>query len=115
MSTTDATAAKRLLNGLEQGSLSPHEAGLVAEDLDPVLVYAIVTYLREIHPAGDPAASGVLGRVVELSAKRPAVVKAVNEGQADPISAWFRSEYEFRDFRHRGDELIDLLVDKLES
>ena len=80
-----------------------------------MLIYCIVTFLRETYPASDPAASGVLGRVVELTARRPALVRAVTEGQADPISAWFRSEHEFRAFRHRGDDLIDLLVEKLDG
>jgi hypothetical protein len=36
-------------------------------------------------------------------------------GEEDPISKWFLSEHSFGDFRHRGTELIAIVVDKLES
>ncbi|ANM28508.1 hypothetical protein ABI59_01010 [Acidobacteria bacterium Mor1] len=115
MESTDLRAALRLLNGLESGAISTYDAGPIAADLDPVLCWAIIHFLRETYPASDPAASGVLGRVVELTGKNPDLVKKVGQGQADPISEWFRSEYAFRDFRGRGEELLELLVEKLEG
>ena len=49
-SDTDKGQALKLLTGLENGSLSTGEARVIAEQLDPVLVYLIVHHLRESHP-----------------------------------------------------------------
>jgi hypothetical protein len=113
--STDKNRALRLLHGLDEGGMDVSEARALAEELDPVLVYVIVRFLREVYPASDPAASPVLERVVQLTSAYPALVAKSGEGEKDPVSQWFSSEYSFRDFRRRGDELIDLIVDKLES
>lgn len=105
----------RLLGGLENGGLSAGDAANVAERIDPVLVYVIVSYLRAAYPASDPAASGVLERVVKFTSSRPSVVKKHREGRDDPISRWFEKEHDYRSFRGRGSDLVDLIVDKLES
>lgn len=116
MSTsTDKNLALRLLRGLDDGGMRADEARSLAEELDPVLVYVIVQFLREIYPASDPAASPVLERVVQLTSAYPELVAKSGEGEQDPVSQWFSSEYSFRDFRGRGSELIELIVDKLET
>ena len=107
--------AERLLYGLENGTMSPAEAAIVAEDLDPVLVYLIVNFLRAVHPASDPAATPVLERVVQLTSGHPNVVRKYREGEQEPVSRWFESEYEYRDYRWREPELIELIVEKLET
>ncbi len=113
--STDRNQALRLLNGLEQGGLHPAEGRIVAEDLDPVLVHLIVRFLREVYPATEPAARPVLERVVELTHAYPGIVAQAREGEADSITAWFTSQHTFTEFRNRGDTMIDLVVDKLES
>ena len=116
MSTsTDKNQASRLLRGLEGGTLAVAEARVLAQDLDPVLVHVILRYLRAVYPASDPAASAVLERVVSLTSADPAIVRKAQEGEADPVSAWFASEHSFGEFRGRGQDMIDLVVDKLES
>ena len=112
---SEKTDAERLLNGLENGTLRPDEAALVAEAIDPVLFYNVVRFLRECYPASDPAATAVLGRVVELTSKEATLIRRFKEGEHDPISQWFASEYSYREFRGRGHEMIDRIVDKLES
>ena len=37
------------------------------------------------------------------------------EGERDPVSAWFESEFPPREFKGRSTELIETIVDKLES
>ena len=113
--STDKNQAKRLLRGLEEGGLAVAEARILAQDLDPVLVHVILRYLRAVYPASDPAASPVLERVVQLTSADPAIVRKAKEGERDPVSQWFTGDYSFANFRGRGQELIDLIVDKLES
>lgn len=113
--STDRTQALRLLNGLEMGGLAAFDGRVLAEELDPVLVHAIVRYLREAYPATDPAASPVLERVLELTKAYPGLVARAKEGEDDPITGWFTDERSFREFRGRGSVMIDLLIDKLES
>jgi len=116
MSTSDEKRdALRVLAGLEGGGISTADAAVIAEDLDPVLIYVIVTFLREVYPASDPAASSVLERVVQMTSRSPALVRKHKEGEQDPVSRWFESEYSYDDFRGRGSELVEMIVDKLES
>jgi hypothetical protein len=91
------------------------EARILAQDLDPVLVFSIVQYLREAYPASDPAATAVLERVVELTSAYPAIVSKSKEGEQDPVSAWFADEYSFGEFRGRGREMIRIIADKLDT
>ncbi len=107
--------AERLLEGLENGGLSAIAAATLAEQLDPVIVYVIVSYLREIHPASDPAATAVLERVVRLTSTSPALIRKHREGGQDPVARWFESEYTYRAFRGRASEMLLLIVDKIES
>ena len=85
--------------------MAASEAAIIAEDLDPVLVYFIVRFLRSVYPASSPAAHAVLERVVALTSAYPAIVRKSKEGEDDPVSR----------YRGRGAELIEMIVDKLES
>ena len=76
--------ALRLLSGLENGGLSTADAAIVAEGLDPVLVYVIVSFLRSAYPASDPAANSVLERVVQLTSGSEAVVPQAHQGRTGP-------------------------------
>jgi len=113
--STDSNQAARLLHGLENGGMAAGEVRVLAQDLDPVLVHVILRYLRAVYPASDPAASAVLERVVRLTSGDPAIVRKAREGERDPVSRWFESEHAFAEFRGRGQDLIDLIVDKLET
>jgi hypothetical protein len=111
----EARDAKRLLHGLENGGMTAISGSLIVDSLDPVLVYILVKFLREVYPASDPAATSVLERVVGLTSTSAVFVRKTKEGEQDPISKWFESEHSFRSYKGRGDDLIDLIVDKLES
>ena len=113
--THEQEEAERLLAGLESGMMGTDTARTLAEDLDPVLIYCIVSFLRATYPASDPAAHAVLERVVAMTGKDPAIIRNCKAGEQDPITRWFQSEYDFKDFRGRGPELIAMIVDKLES
>ena len=109
------SGAQRLLAGIEGGRLSTADAIVLAEDLDPVLFYVIVSYLREIYPASDPTATSVLERVVQLTAGSSVLVRHHKDGERDSVSRWLEAEYTYGEFRHRGAELVKLVADKLET
>ena len=57
----------------------------------------------------------MLERVVVLMSHHPAVVGKFKDGERDPVSQWFEGDYSFRDFKGRGSDMIELIVDKLET
>lgn len=113
--TEEKRDALRLLAGLEGGTVSPTDAAFIAEKIDPVYVYTIVSFLRAVYPATDPAANSVLDRVVQLTSSGPKLVKKHKDGEEDPVSRWFESDHSYGDFRGRGSDLVELIYDKIES
>ena len=107
--------AMRLLAGLENGSLPPDDARILAEDLDPVFIYVIVSYLRAVYPASDPAANSVLDRVVQLTTSGPIVLNKHREGEKDPVTVWVESDHPYDQYRGRGADLLELIAEKLDS
>ena len=57
----------------------------------------------------------MLDRVVQLTSSGPAMVAKHKEGESDPVSRWFESEYDYPSFRGQGKELLELILDKLYS
>lgn len=113
--STDRRDALAFLAALEGGGVDAARARALGERLDPVLVHLLVRYLREVYPPAEPAASAVLERVVALTRAWPGMVAVAKQGEADPVSAWFVSEHGFREFRGRGEALVDVVVGKLEG
>lgn len=107
--------AQRMLTGLEAGSLGAVELSQLVGRIDPVLVWAVIGYLRASYPASDPAASAVLERVVRLTRADPEVVAAVRAGEGDPIARWFLDVHGFGAWRGRGTAMIEEIAEKLES
>lgn len=105
--------ALHLLHGIENGTLSAVDAAHLIDEADPALVYFIFTWLRSRYGGDHPAAEGVLGRLVELTAQHGSVQSKMREGKSDPIVTWFEDEYGYRDF---GDvQFIALVIEKLEG
>ena len=67
-----------------------------------------------LRPSRDKL-EGVLERVVRMTSASAAVIRRHKEGEQDPVSRWFESEYSYADFRGRGHDLVETIVDKLES
>lgn len=105
-------AALRILQGIEEGTLSASESAALVEDADPALVYLLFTWLRHHYKPDDAAAEAVLGRLLALSS-RPAVAKLVKEGQGDPVVEWFEEAYSYR--KLGSSEFVELIVQKLEG
>jgi len=111
----EKSAALRLLDGLENGTLGVEDAALLAAEIDPVYFYVGVRFLRACHPASDPVATAVLGRVVALTSKGASLVERFKQGEQDAISRWFEQNHDYRDYRGRSRDLVDTLAEKVEG
>ena len=104
-------AALRILEGIEEGTLSATDSLELVEAADPALVYLIFTWLRKRY-ADHPNSDAVIGRVVAISG-RGSVAKLMKQGQADPVVQWFEDSYSYRDLGSKA--FIELIIDKLEG
>ncbi len=102
--------ALRLLEGLENGTMSAADSFSLVEEADPALVYLVFTWIRQRY-ADNPNADAVLGRLLAVTTKDPLVAKKLKEGQADPVVEWFEDEYSYRQLGSK--EFIELIVEKL--
>ncbi|MGE0171775.1 MAG: hypothetical protein AB7T49_03285 [Oligoflexales bacterium] len=107
--------AKRALSGLENGSMPASDIYQLASKIDPVLVHWIFRFLREKYPVSNPASAGVLQRVLGLTTDYPDLVKKAKKGEADLITEWFNDSYSVRDYFRNGEELLDVIFDKMDS
>jgi hypothetical protein len=105
--------AMRMLDAVEQGTMSASNAYTLLRDADPTLVYFIFTWIRAHYPPTHPAAEGVLGRVVAICSTYPAITSQVKRGQADAVVRWFEENYTYKSLR--AHEFIELIVEKLEG
>lgn len=104
-------AALRILEGIEDGTMSATDSLALVEAADPALVYLIITWLRKRY-SDHPNADAVLGRVAAISS-RGATAKIMKQGQADAISRWFEDSYSYRTLEKQ--EFIELVIEKLEG
>jgi LmbE family N-acetylglucosaminyl deacetylase len=104
-------AALRILEGIEEGNMTPAESLALVEDADPALVYLLFTWLRKRY-ANHENADAVIGRLVAISG-RGSIAAKMKEGQADPVARWFEETYSYR--KLEAPELVEIIVDKLES
>ncbi len=104
-------AALRILEGIEEGTMSAADSFALVDEADPALVYLIFTWLRKRY-ADHANSDAVIGRVVEISGKG-SVPKKMKEGQADPVVQWFEESYSYKDLGSK--EFIELIIEKLEG
>lgn len=103
--------ALRILEGIEEGTMSTADSFALVEDADPALIYLLFTWLRKRY--SDHANSdAVIGRLVEISS-RGSVAKKMKEGQADPVVEWFEDSYSYRTLEAK--EFVELIIEKLEG
>ena len=107
----DRSNALRLIEGIENSTLSTNDTVDLIEKTDPVLVYLVITWLRKRY-ADHVNADTVVGRLVEIT-RSPAVAARMKEGQADSMVEWFEDAYSYRKLEAK--ELVETVVDKLES
>jgi hypothetical protein len=104
-----------VLESIENGSAEAREIFSKLEALDPVLVYFIFRFLREKYGSGNPAGEGVMKRVLEITENHPNLVAMSRTGEKDPIREWFDDTYTVREYFQQVEELIEMLVEKIEG
>ncbi|MDB4953043.1 MAG: hypothetical protein JWO36_612 [Myxococcales bacterium] len=106
-------AALRILEGIEEGTMSAADSFALIEDADPALIYLIFTWLRKRY-ADHVNADAVVGRLLEITNRYSAVMtKKMKEGQADSVIEWFEDAYKYKDLESK--EFIEIIIDKLEG
>ncbi len=103
--------ALRILEGIEDGTMSASDSAELVARADPALIYLIFTWLRRRY-AGHANADSVLSRLAAVS-ERPAIAARVKEGQDDPIVEWFQDSYSYRELEK--DKFIELVIEKIEG
>jgi hypothetical protein len=104
-------AALRILEGIENGTLSAVDSRELVEEADPALVYLIFTWLRKRY-ADHVNADAVLGRLIAVSS-HASVQSKMKEGQDDAISRWFEESHSYRELG--ASDFIELVIEKLEG
>lgn len=105
-------SALRILQGIEEGTMSASESFALLDEADPVLVHFIFRWLRKRyreHPAGD----AVLGRLKDVCNAHRSITRKAKAGEDDPVVMWFEGAYSYKDLE--GPEFIDIVVEKLEG
>ena len=104
-------AALRILESIEDGSLSSTELFSLVDDADPALLYLIITWLRK-HYVDHVNADTIGTRLVELSS-RGSIAAKMKEGQQDAVVQWFEENYSYRKLEAKP--FIELIIEKLEG
>ena len=105
-------AALRILEGIEEGTMSSGESFTLIDEADPALVFLIFTWIRNRY-AEHVNSDAVIGRLVAVSDGYPSVKEKMKEGQADPVVEWFEDAYSYKSLGSKA--FIALIVEKLEG
>src|SRR3979409_920960 len=104
-------AALRILEGIEDGTMSATDSLALVEDADPALIYLIFTWLRKRY-ADHANSDAVIGRLGEVSARRTGAT-LMKEGTTAAVVAWFEDAYAYRELDKK--KFIELIIEKLEG
>ena len=104
-----------LIQGLENGNRDAEKLAKYAAELEPVLIYFALNYIREKYPPGDPRSEGVTARLVELTTKHPTIVKASKRGEQDAMVEWFKETYNTRSYFADLEAYVELIIEKFDS
>lgn len=111
----EANNALWMLNGIENGTCDSAEAYKAGADIDPVYLCFIFRYLREKYPPTHPHAQGVMERLLDLTTTYTDLVANAQKGEKDPITSWFNDAYSIRDYFNDPEQLISMIMDKIEG
>ncbi len=105
----------RWLEGIEDGTMNTGDLYILSQKMDPVLIHLVIKFLRKKYPSIKPEAAAVMARLVDLTSNYPEVVKNMKDAESDPVSEWFTDTYNFGEFYTKPGDMLELIVEKLES
>ncbi|MBP6218645.1 MAG: hypothetical protein KA436_08670 [Oligoflexales bacterium] len=101
----------KMMDAIEGGSVPLYDAFLLAEELDPLLLYFVLRYLKETY-GRDTQGPG--GRLLQFLSDYPQISKFAATPKNEPMIEWFDESYSVRSFKTREDYL-ETIIDKLEG
>ena len=104
-----------VLNGVEDGKLDHEKTAKYMMELDPVIVFFLVKFLRDKYPPSNPASSGVIERLVLLLSTHPSVLTRSKAGERDAVTEWFLDSYDLKSYFRNPDQMFQILFDKLDG
>jgi hypothetical protein len=105
--------ALTVLQGIAQGTLTPHEAHEWLEKQDEVLVYFILKYIKKHYHKEHEEHDEVRARLVDLQTSYRAITRKAKAGEEDLVVEWFEGNHQYREMT--AEEFIDVVVEKLEG
>jgi hypothetical protein len=112
---SELRSAQWTLEAIENGSSNTATIYKTASELDPVSLFFVFRYIREIYNANNPASTGVMERLADLTKNYSDLVKRAKTGEKDSVCEWFDDTYRLKEYQGRPNELLQLIVEKLES
>ena len=112
---SELRSAQWALDAIENGSSNAATIYKTTSELDPVSLCFIFRYIREVYTPENPSSAGVIERMVELTKTYDDLVKIAKKGERDPICEWFNDTYRIKEFKGRPNDLLALIVEKIES
>ena len=101
----------RFMDAIEQGTVTLADAFSISENLDPLLMYFLLKYLREKYPA---EREGPSARLLEFLSTYPSIARLASPPKDEPMVEWFDDSYSVRSFKTR-ENFVEAIVDKLEG
>ena len=80
---SELRSAQWTLDAIENGTATAASIYKTASELDPVSLYFVFRYIRETYTPNNPAATGVMERMVELTRTYDDLVKRAKSGITD--------------------------------
>ena len=103
---------RKILEGIENGTMAARESWNLLREADPTLVYFLITWLRARY-THDPAADAVTGRIVTLFRAHPELKRVMKEGEDDPLVEWFEDGFSYGELG--AADFVRIVVEKLEG
>lgn len=101
----------RFMDAIENGMIPLEEVQVIAEEMDPLLLYFIFRYLKETYGR---ETQGPSERLLQFFARFPELAKHAKPPKGEAMVEWFDDTYTVHTFKNR-DSYIDTIIDKLEG
>jgi hypothetical protein len=111
MENIDKRNVSRFMDAIEGGVVPLDDAFLLAENIDPLLLYFMLRYLKESY-GRDTQGPG--GRLLQFLSTYPQMAKFAIPPKNEPMVEWFNDGYTVQSFKSR-DEYLDMIIDKMET